>query len=436
MSCSDRIVRVTYPKNCSPEVDDSQQLLYNGPALSCIDVQTNQTLNDAIKEIDQLICQTLNNLTTSTSSTTTSTTTCYTKECFFSLGGGAFEILPPPPPKGCEFGPIEFEIVCEFLCFTILIEAGPQVLTMPEGGTGTYNGRPYYLLLPNYASNASAIYWTGTQWAITPKWNTDKAPDYILPFDIPYPISIGTDWIMAPGGVEAVGVFSITEGSCSTTTSTTSTPVSCNCEYHLPLPIDNNSISWEGITITGNGVNLTTLLFNSGSLPWCPEIAYNSETVFSAGTAGLNTNGGTYVMTFSSPITEFTFRCLNLSVGIGGYLENYTVTTNTSNPQLIGCNLCKVTIEGNVFRTETPPSPLPVEGWEGSAIIKVKSIVPFTSCTIDGSINVGKATAGTFLDICSTTPPPPGTSTTTTTSSTTQAPIPGVYTIFTHFDTF
>lgn len=109
MSCSDRIVRVTYPKNCSPEVNDSQQLLYNGPALPCIDVQTNQTFNDAIKEIDELICQTLNNLTTSTSSTTTSTTTCYTKECFFSPGGGAFEVI----QEGCEFGPIEFEIICQ-----------------------------------------------------------------------------------------------------------------------------------------------------------------------------------------------------------------------------------------------------------------------------------------------------------------------------------
>ena len=73
MSChSNKIVRVTYPKNCCPEIDDSQQLLYTGPALPCIEVQTNQTLNDAIKEIDALICNTLNNLTTTT--TTSSTT--------------------------------------------------------------------------------------------------------------------------------------------------------------------------------------------------------------------------------------------------------------------------------------------------------------------------------------------------------------------------
>jgi hypothetical protein len=70
MSCSDRIIYITYPKDCSPEVNDSQQLLYNGPALACIDVQTNQTLNDAIKEIDTFICQTLNSLTTTTSTTT------------------------------------------------------------------------------------------------------------------------------------------------------------------------------------------------------------------------------------------------------------------------------------------------------------------------------------------------------------------------------
>jgi hypothetical protein len=65
MSChSNIIVRVTYPKNCCPEVNDSQQLLYNGPALECVDVQTNQAFNEAIKEIDALICQTLDSLTT------------------------------------------------------------------------------------------------------------------------------------------------------------------------------------------------------------------------------------------------------------------------------------------------------------------------------------------------------------------------------------
>lgn len=72
MSCyPNKIVRVTYPKSCCPEVDDSQQLLYNGPALECINVQTNQTLNEAIKEIDAFICNTLNSLTTTTTSSTT-----------------------------------------------------------------------------------------------------------------------------------------------------------------------------------------------------------------------------------------------------------------------------------------------------------------------------------------------------------------------------
>jgi hypothetical protein len=71
MCCSDRIVRVTYPKKCCPEINDSQQLTYPGPALACITVQTGQTLNSAIKEIDTLICNTLNSLTTTTTSSTT-----------------------------------------------------------------------------------------------------------------------------------------------------------------------------------------------------------------------------------------------------------------------------------------------------------------------------------------------------------------------------
>lgn len=55
MSCSTN--KVTYPKDSCPKIDDSKQLLYNGPALSCINVQTNNSLNDILKKINDLFCK-------------------------------------------------------------------------------------------------------------------------------------------------------------------------------------------------------------------------------------------------------------------------------------------------------------------------------------------------------------------------------------------
>ena len=82
MSCSTN--KVTYPKDSCPKIDDSKQLLYNGPALSCINVQTNSKLNDVFKKINDLFC----------------------KNCTFN--GGTFEIP-------CGIGNVEITIIPETL---------------------------------------------------------------------------------------------------------------------------------------------------------------------------------------------------------------------------------------------------------------------------------------------------------------------------------
>jgi len=142
MSChSDRIVRITYPKNCCPEVDDSQQLLYNGPALACIDVQTNQTLNDAIKEIDTLLCNAQNSLieccnttTTTSSSTSTSTTTSTTT-------------------------------INPTICFNYIIEGGNNFseTISPGVSPALYNGKVWYGI---NGSDEIVVYWNNTEWVL------------------------------------------------------------------------------------------------------------------------------------------------------------------------------------------------------------------------------------------------------------------------------
>jgi hypothetical protein len=157
MSCSDRIVRVTYPKNCCPEVDDSQQLLYNGPALQCINVQTNQAFNEAIKEIDALICNTLNNIvccptttttsssssSTSTSSTTTSTSSTTTSTSSTTSTTTSTTTQAPPPS----------------ICWIVYVEGGTtEYANFPIGTSpALYNGKVWY-----GSATDGCIYWNST----------------------------------------------------------------------------------------------------------------------------------------------------------------------------------------------------------------------------------------------------------------------------------
>jgi hypothetical protein len=155
MSCSDRIVRVTYPKDCTPEVDDSQQLLYNGPALACIDVQTNQTLNDAIKEIDALLCDAQNSLIeccNTTTTTSSSTSTPPTTTLCFGLALGS---------DGGGFGPTNVPIT---------------------GNTTPINGRPAYTFTEPNGPVTSTLYYTGTAWVY--EWPFGS-PDPNWSFTIP-----------------------------------------------------------------------------------------------------------------------------------------------------------------------------------------------------------------------------------------------------------
>ena len=175
MSChSNRIVRVTYPKNCSPEVDDSKQLLYNGPALACIDVQTNQTFNDAIKEIDTLLCDAIEQL---------------------------------------------FE--CRKICFAIAVEGSSEVLTIQS--TSVVNGKPFYEFVIN--GDAVTINWSDTnnRWELY--FNGEFG--YTLGSDCYFPVSDVNEWVCA-GDVEfclkVIGV-STYEGVCTTSTTTTITPI-------------------------------------------------------------------------------------------------------------------------------------------------------------------------------------------------------------------
>jgi hypothetical protein len=83
MSCSDRIVRVKYPKGCLPEPNESNGLIYSGPPLACIDGQSDTAFSDIIKNLDTLLCETIDKLR---ATTTTTTTLCLNNECWYNGG--------------------------------------------------------------------------------------------------------------------------------------------------------------------------------------------------------------------------------------------------------------------------------------------------------------------------------------------------------------
>jgi hypothetical protein len=195
MCCSDRIVRVTYPKKCCPEINDSQQLIYPGPALQCIEVQTNQTLNDAIKEIDALICNTLNNLTTTT---TTTTTQFVPLSLCFSIYGEGFD------PTNCVVS-AEEGLINGKPYYKAVID---DCVTQSEGGPGEF----YYIWWSNSGDFANS-------WVVAPLENatTGNVLSYLSTSPLPiYPLG---NWTVT--FVSTSYYITSSNFECPTTTTTT-----------------------------------------------------------------------------------------------------------------------------------------------------------------------------------------------------------------------
>jgi uncharacterized protein (TIGR02145 family) len=201
MSCQNYKVKST-SSNCIP--DDALttgNFLYNGAPLSCLDIQTGTVLNDAIKEIDALICQTLNNLTTTTTtssstSTTTSTTTIASQEICVAQG---------------------YEAVGEGLFISTTNLPQPTL----------FNNKVWYQLIDNgLGNNVGSIYWSialnawvasGSLIPNTPDVNVYQILDNN---DNPLPISDSTyqweSFIDPPFSCESGGgaICSTSLGSC------------------------------------------------------------------------------------------------------------------------------------------------------------------------------------------------------------------------------
>jgi hypothetical protein len=193
----------------------------------------------------------------------------------------------------------------------------------------------------------------------------------------------------------------------------TPTPLCISCESISPAPLVGNTVNISGVLITGGGFgDIQSSLGNP--LSWCMSPPAASTTVM------LGNNGlpFTYILTFSNPISQFTFRLIdynfNISTGQGSLL---TFATDTGVPNLSTCDACCVDVTGNVVSATTCPLGSPVVS-TGGGIFTLNNVLPFSTIIITGGV---PNTSGVILDICGDTIPENVSPTPTTTPTVTPS---------------
>lgn len=194
------IKNIFYPKNCHPEKCD--ELTYDGPPLSCIDVQTNTFFSEIVKNLDALLCEAEERAIECCPTTTTTTT-----------------IAPLYSTRVTESGTF-----CEQTTFYPI----------------PFNGYPYYAIFSNSGSVLIGFVWYNPDGFLTypPGWYWTKN---IGSVEIPFLVNAYLQWVSVdpqpePPLVpvngdgwewtslkESITYFSLDATPCPTTTSTTTT---------------------------------------------------------------------------------------------------------------------------------------------------------------------------------------------------------------------
>jgi hypothetical protein len=198
------IKNIFYPKSCHPEKCD--ELTYDGPPLSCIDVQTNTFLNEIIKSLDAMLCEAESRAIQCCPTTTTTTTVAPLNSLIMAESG----------------------TYCEQTTF----------YSVP------FNGYPYYGIYANTSGispvnvgfvwynpdglppYAPGWYWTNVIGSTTPPSSVNAYLQWTLGGDQPssplIPINgDGWEWTSLK---DSISYFAIQTETCPTTTSTTTPP--------------------------------------------------------------------------------------------------------------------------------------------------------------------------------------------------------------------
>jgi hypothetical protein len=185
----------------------------------------------------------------------------------------------------------------------------------------------------------------------------------------------------------------------STPTPTPTTPAGCvDCSLITNLPQVGNSITVNGITITGNGTGAIEEGIFGGFLGWCLTGPLVQDGFLYLGNGILPVDYPfSYTLTFSQPVNNISLRINNYDYLSPTNYETFTFTTNSSNPSISSCIYCCAKINGNIIEASPCPQTSP-QGNVGSGIFTFTTLVPYTTLTItgNGAANCG----GTVFDLC------------------------------------
>ena len=205
----------------------------------------------------------------------------------------------------------------------------------------------------------------------------------------------------------------VTPGLTPTPTPTlTPTPGTLFCFSPSLLPILNNSVTYNGVTITASGSGSVQSFPASGQYSCVPVIGGDSalDTVVLGNQ--IFTPNFTYTLTFSTPVNNIIIRLFGYEACLSGYCnggqlppytESFTLTTNGGGTQTITDNAVTMDINGNTLTVYSGSgAPCTYTGFGdgqynyGSGVFKISSTLPYSTLTITGPGGLG----GTICDIC------------------------------------
>ena len=192
----------------------------------------------------------------------------------------------------------------------------------------------------------------------------------------------------------------------------TPTPETLYCLSPSILPILNNSVTYNGVTITASGSGSVQSFPASGQYSCVPVIGGDSalDTVVLGNQ--IFTPNFTYTLTFSTPVNNIIIRLFGYEACLSGYCnggqlppytESFTLTTNGGGTQTITDNAVTMDINGNTLTVYSGSgAPCTYTGFGdgqynyGSGVFKISSTLPYSTLTITGPGGLG----GTICDIC------------------------------------
>lgn len=155
---------------------------------------------------------------------------------------------------------------------------------------------------------------------------------------------------------------------------------SCNNPIRPPMTVNGIFITSE---LTGTSVNV------SNAFASCNNTVISPPNILNLGFS----SPFTYKLNFSVPITSVVMYITNAGTVGADCTENFTILTNSGNPNITSPTNCFTTINNNIISINTMGSP---QVGAGGGIFLISNNTPFTSVSIIGQ----QTCAGSYIVFC------------------------------------